>query len=141
MNLSVSPFNGLSTNKPAFKGFVYNNDDENVDYQTYKRDIERAESYGTEKGCFTGIIGAALVMGIMVGLSENKSSKATDEFVSTIDSISKSEDINQNEFMVKDMNDDEKPDFVLFKKDGSKVVLDIANQQILEEKTKLDVIR
>ena len=138
MNLTVSPIRSNSmNNKPAFKGY---DDDYKVDYKTYKNDLSQATSNGVIGGSILGIV-TGLVFGGLIATDENKqNAKNLDKFIYQLDSISRSKDIKQDTFMVKDMNKDKNPDFVLFKKDGSKVVIDIKNQKILQETKKLDVI-
>ncbi len=101
---------------------------------TYK-DISEAKSKGLNVGLpFGGFIG--MVLGILVGcglnIFENK------QFSEKYDKVINSEDIQKDTFTVKDITGDEKPDLILYQKDGSKIVIDIANQNILQEKNTLE---
>ncbi|MCR5266236.1 MAG: hypothetical protein K6E29_06545 [Cyanobacteria bacterium RUI128] len=144
MNITLSPI--TNTYRPAFKGYTYIGGDDNdsryesdyddykVDYDIYKEDLKRARSHGFQEGCIAGFGATAILGMLLVGADSKNNQKETDKFINRIDSVYKSNDIKEGEFMVKDMNGDEKPDFVLFKKDGSKVVIDINNRNIVNQK-------
>lgn len=144
MNITISPVS--NTYRQTFKGSTYIGGDDNdsgydddnykVDYKTYKGDLSRARSYGIEQGGILGFAATTLIGILLVGADSKNNQRETEKFINRIDSVYKAKDINQNEFMVKDMNGDEKADFVLFKKDGSKVVIDINNKKIIEQKKK-----
>ena len=116
-------------------------DDYKVDYDTYESDLKKAEIKGFNEGLFSGALGMTL-LGVLFGVTgSNNETKQTNEFIDNISKIASSDSIKQNEFSVKDMNKDNHPDLVLYKKDGSKVILDLKNQQINTEQKKLDVIK
>ena len=146
MNLTISPVKLNHCNRPQFKGYTilgsddeYNrgrNEDYKIDYDIYSKDLSKAKSEGTNQGCALGVIGAALLGFMLIGAEDKNDKKQTEKFINKIDSVYKSKDIRTDEFMVKDVNDDKCADFILFKKDGSKVVIDINNRRVIDENNK-----
>ena len=151
MNLTITPFR---TAKPmvSFKGYSgdcgdedYNNyssndDDYKVDYSTYHEDLKRAETKGFNEGLMSGALGMTVLAVIAGAGGFSKSEEETDTFISTLNQISESDKVKQDSFMIKDMTDDNHPDLILYKKDGSKIVVDMKNKKVLEETKKLDII-
>ncbi len=153
MNITINPMTSIKS-MPKFTGYTDYGDDDNycrsfdsddddykVDYDTYKDDLKRAEIKGFNEGIFSGALGVTL-LGVLFGATgSNKEAKDKDQFINNISEIASSDSIKQNEFSVKDMNKDNHPDLVLYKKDGSKVVIDLKNQQINSERKTLDVTK
>ncbi len=152
MNLSINPMTSLKS-MPKFTGYTEYIDDNyrdssdsddndyKVDYDTYESDLKRAEIKGFNEGFFSGALGMTLLGVIFGATGSNNETKQTNEFIDNISKIASSDSIKQNEFSVKDMNKDNHPDLVLYKKDGSKVIVDLKNQQINTKQKKLDVIK
>ena len=58
----------------------------------------------------------------------------TAKLIKTVENISKSPEIKKDTFTVKDINGDEKSELILYKKDGSKIAIDLTSCDVLEEK-------
>lgn len=87
-----------------------------------------------------GVTLASVFVGAGALLYDNKKDNS-EKFRKEVENIYQSNNIQKDTFTVKDMTDDDKPDLILYKKDGSKVVIDIANQEILEETNNLTPIK
>lgn len=109
----------------------------NKDYKDIKEVVAHARKENLCIGAaFVLFIGAMLGMGI----TSDSNNKAAKKFSEDVQNIYNSDDIQKDTFSVKDITGDENPDLILYKKDGSKVVIDIANQKVLEETTTLNPI-
>ena len=142
MNISISPIRSTAVhNKPAFKGF--SDYDPDVDLVYTESDANALASYKADQAKFkSGLAGFGLCMVLATGcmmMDDADKKEKYDEFAEKVKEIASSKDVRQDSILIKDMNDDDSPDFVLFKKDGSKVIIDTKNQEITESKKKLDV--
>lgn len=134
MHISPVINNYLNYSSAKFTGSCNDMDDpdENLQNEVLKDTKYEPALYGALTA--TAIIGALAIA------SSKINDNSTDKFMRNVQKIYDSEDIKKDTFTVKDITDDKKPDIILYKKDGSKVVLDIYKQQILQETKKLDVI-
>lgn len=83
------------------------------------------------RNAIVGIAGAATIYGSYTVNSKNID---TETFYDKLDKISLSDSIKKDTFTITDYNKDKSPDMILYKKDGSKVVVDIKNQEIINAK-------
>lgn len=135
--------NTILNNIPKFTGRkedieqIHEYNDRIAERQLWERKVTAGELTGGLAGAALASTFVALPMWTMWSDSEN----AHEEFANKVQEICTSEDIKKDTFKVEDMTGDKKVDIILYKKDGSKVVLDMENQQILQETKKLDVIQ
>lgn len=80
------------------------------------------------RNAIVGIAGAATIYG---SYTVNSKNIVTETFYDKLDKISQSDSIKKDTFTITDYNKDKSPDMILYKKDGSKLVVDIKNQEII----------
>ena len=102
--------------------------------------FEKEKSAADAAGILMGLTLAAVFVGAGALLYDIKNNNS-EKFRKEVENIYQSNKIEKDTFTVKDMTYDDKPDLILYKKDGSKVVIDIANQEILEETNNLTPIK
>lgn len=108
-------------------------DDNLVEYKgRYVKDV--IESAYVKGGMFGMLIGALTVLGTQAA-RENKEQQFSKAAIENFVKIAESDEIQKDTFLVKDVTGDEKPDMILFKKDGTRVVFDMAEGKIKEEIT------
>ena len=153
MNLTITPVH-YAKSTPAFKGYsgdcgdddkqCYSSydrdDDDKVSYSTYEEDLKRGTQNGFRQGVIAGGIGTFLFATFIVAADVQNNNKENARFLNKVANIAASDSIRQDTFTVKDVNKDENPDLILYKKDGSKVIIDITNKKVTNSK-KLDVIK
>lgn len=134
MNISPVTNNYLKSNPVKFTG----KDEEEWRDLVFQCDKVKGENLLKGMGIGTGFTLVGVIAGLITkaGLKNSE----TEDFVNKVQTVSVSRDINQNKFTIEDMTNDKKPDLILYKKDGSKVVIDMANQKILQETKSLDII-
>ena len=88
-----------------------------------------------------GIILTTTIISMLIALGGNKQNKESENLFDKLEKNVKSSELQKDTFMVKDVTGDEKPDMILFKKDGTKVVLDIAENKILEETANKPILK
>lgn len=93
-----------------------------------KTDREQPKTLLT--GCIIGMEISAL-FALFVDIINTGKPK---DFVDKVNELCNSDELQKDTFTVKDITKDDKPDMILYKKDGTKVVLDIYNNKILQEK-------
>lgn len=118
---AVSSYNVRGFNNPLKKNFKSNEQHIDDDKQNSYDHKQFANTI-----TFIASMAAVTGMSIMYGLSSWEQNKTLDKFEKVINDS----EIRKDTFLVKDVTGDEKPDMVLFKKDGSKVVFDIANGNV-----------
>ena len=115
-------------------------DDDDFFIKKDDEDDEDDESFNavqtSQMGCVPFIaaaVAAACTLGAMIGqcINSDKSSKNKDLIENTIESNA----IRTDTLLIKDETGDDKPDLILFKKDDSKVVIDVNNGKIISDKT------
>ncbi len=88
--------------------------------------------------------GSALTLAVMlfgIAFGHQKTSEKYKSFLEKTEQIAASDSIKTDTFTVRDVNKDKNPDLILYKKDNSKVIIDFANQNILQEKNTLESIK
>ena len=103
--------------------------------------FQRAERIANTNVILGGLIGFMLGSGITFHYLDKQNNNNKENFLEKVQTIYNSKDIKKDTFKVEDITDDNKADIILYKKDGSKVVIDLAKQNILQETTKLDIIQ
>lgn len=115
----------------------YNDNTDNKSDNFKNTDLQDHDDRIFLKGALAGIVASALVYQSM----SDKAVKSSDDFYGRVNKIAQSDSIKQDTFSVTDYNKDKTPDIVLYKKDGSKVVVDMKNQKIINSKKKNDSIQ
>ena len=134
--------NAYSTrnNTPKFTAnidFMKPGDTMTLEKDEIEKVVEMSRLYG-------GLVGFGLTVLAVSGIaacSSHEENKLEDKFLEKVQTIYNSKGIKKDTFKVQDMTGDEKPDIILYKKDGSKVVIDLAAQEVLQETKTLDVIQ
>lgn len=111
-------------------------EDKNKSYYT-KEDVD-------VRGCVNAIVGFGLGLISAVGLNEVLYKYDKDVMLKKMDRFQQyieSDDVINDRFEVKDITGDKTPDIILFKKDGSKVIFDMAEGKFKEEVTTLKEIK
>lgn len=110
------------------------------DYKLSKETEKEIEDYydGVNSRMANAIVGCgilsgllAIAIGVFIGNEKSESGEQA-EFLEKVEKVYNSDEIKKDTFTVKNIDEDENPVIILSKKDGSKVVVDIANKQILE---------
>lgn len=134
----VSGFSAYNTNKPIFKNNLrtnfkavenYDDDEKIIKSQSPDDDIASGHLINTVQGgllMFSAIVGLVTGMGLEKGMD----SAYTKQKLENFEKVVNDPEIKKDTFMVKDVTGDEKPDMILFKKDGSKVVFDLADGKV-----------
>lgn len=137
--MQITPTNFYTKNYiPKFTGSEYTHkEDRTISQSELAHEKDNAYFVGAVLGVATCIIAAGIGSCIAGGVGAQEQ----DEFLEKVQTICNSKDIKKDTFKVEDITEDNKADLILYKKDGSKVVIDIANQRILKETSKLDVIQ
>lgn len=116
----------------------YNYDDDNDEFLFIKPsdedDDDEPAKVCSPKGCMSsfaiGAAAAAMIIGTTLGVTRcTRQNKFTEDTINLL----QSDDIQKDTLLIKDVTGDEEPDLILFKEDGSKVIIDIANQNITEK--------
>lgn len=137
MNIrAISPQTNY-TNKIAFKGskeekYIYTKDE--------VKDIKsNTKSNGICIGAMLAVLGG---MALTVAVENDDKQKQTELF-DKFEKVCTSPEIQKDTFLVKDVTGDGKADMILFKKDGTKVIFDIAKGEISNEvvTTKLEPVK
>lgn len=134
----VSGFSAYNTNKSIFKNNLrtnfkavenYDDDEKIIKSQSPDDDIASGHLINTVQGgllMFSAIVGLITGMGLEKGMD----SAYTKQKLENFEKVVNDPEIKKDTFMVKDVTGDEKPDMILFKKDGSKVVFDLADGKV-----------
>lgn len=113
-----------------------NNVKNNVKFSgLYDDSDEKFERTKSEVNSAAMLVGLTVLATMGIGgalLLDNKKAN-NEEFCEKVEDIYHANNIQKDTFTIKDMTDDNKPDLILYKNDGSIVVIDIANQQVLEK--------
>ncbi|MBP3820504.1 hypothetical protein J6G99_02540 [bacterium] len=125
-------FNNKINNITAFKSRYKNQT--NYDKDRYNE----AKQYGKINGMFHGLyLGLALpLVAFIIPDAHKLTNKLADSqnFDKEINNIMKDKTIDKDTLIVKDINDDDCPEIILFKKDGSKVAIDAIGKDIIQIK-------
>lgn len=86
---------------------------------------------GDGSGCIlqVGLVLSIVLNVVSIMAHDNRQSKLAGKLLN----IYQSPEIKKDTFTVKDVTGDEEPDLILYKKDGTRVVYDIKNEQLLQE--------
>lgn len=115
--------------------YLVNNNCRNINFKQHNETEgmtpEQKKDY--EKFCNRaegGFIGAFIIALGLLGVNLHKENKPrfVDEFVKTISDP----ELKKDTFTVTDITGDMKPDVILYKKDGSQVIVDVQNSMIIE---------
>lgn len=106
-----------------------------LEQDEFQRGENPFEQYENTKGCVSFIACGALLTAILgiAGLSGLNSSKENQQDLIT--NPLESYDLRKDTLVIKDITGDEKPDIILFKEDGSKVIVDVENGKVLQDTT------
>ena len=100
---------------------------------------ENSKKFKDDPNVGTSVVGGfvlgTVICGLMGAAGEAKSNKIKSDFIEKTTNLIESGAL-KDEVTIKDVTDDEKADFILAKKDGSRVILDVYNARILESKRK-----
>jgi len=131
---NFTPNYALTNNRNPNIKFTGDNDEEIYDREGAKRISQISHM----NGFLVGLCISAL-FGLFVNHTNTTKSK---EYLDNVNELYNSDEIKKDTFTVKDVNEDDKPDIILYKKDGTRVVLDFYNNKILQEKnaTVLEVV-
>lgn len=119
--------NNLRTNFKAVEN--YDDDEKIIKSQSPDDDIASGHLINTVQGgllMFSALVGLVTGMGLEKGMD----SAYTKQKLENFEKVVNDPEIKKDTFMVKDVTGDEKPDMILFKKDGSKVVFDLADGKV-----------